>query len=85
MPATETGETLGRKTLRTQPNSPENLQQPLDSDHESLHEEYIILTLLMRFKKLLRRRKSYENASCRNLLHRIKIQFQADFFEIQQW
>ena len=28
MPATETGETLGRKTSRTQPNSLKNLQQP---------------------------------------------------------
>ena len=36
MPATETGKTLGRKTSRTWPNSPKNLQQPLDPGHESL-------------------------------------------------
>ena len=29
MPATETGEALGRKTFRTRPNSLKNLQQPL--------------------------------------------------------
>ena len=38
MPATEIEKTLGRKTLRTRPNSPENPQQPLDLGHESLRE-----------------------------------------------
>ena len=30
MPATETGETLGKTTVRTQPRSPKNPQQPED-------------------------------------------------------
>ena len=38
MPATETGEKLGRKTSRTQSDSPNNLQQPLNPDCESLQE-----------------------------------------------
>ena len=38
MPAIGTGETLGRKTLRTWPNSLENPQQPSDPSRESLRE-----------------------------------------------
>ena len=38
MPATETGETLGRTTFRTWPKSPKNPQQPLDPGCESLRE-----------------------------------------------
>ena len=38
MPATETGETLGRTTFRTQPKSLKNPQQPSDPGRESLRE-----------------------------------------------
>ena len=44
MPATETGEMLGRKTFRTRPNSLKNVQQPLDPSRESLREIYKIST-----------------------------------------
>ena len=36
MPATETGEMLGRTTFRTWPKSPKNPQQPLEPDRERL-------------------------------------------------
>ena len=39
MPATETGETLGRETSRTWPNRLENPQQSSDPGHESLREQ----------------------------------------------
>ena len=63
MPATETGEMLGRKTLRRRPNSPENPQQPSDPGHESLREYISLIVYTVNFRDAS---KYSTNGNCRN-------------------